>query len=139
MGHESYQRHEDVQGSSNRALGLVFAVVFLIIAVFPLFFGGHVRTWPLAVCGGFAVVALLWPRLLAPLNRFWTRLGLILHRIVSPIILGIMFFAVFTPMGFVMRLMGKDPLRLRFDQDLSSYWVERTPPGPKPDTLSDQF
>jgi hypothetical protein len=58
---------------------------------------------------------------------------------VSPLILGIMFYAVFTPMGMVMRLLGKDPLRLRFDQKLSSYWVERIPPGPKPDTLSDQF
>jgi hypothetical protein len=139
MGHESYERHEDVHGSSNRALGLVFAAVFLIIALFPWFFGGPIRMWSVIVSGGFTAIALLLPRLLTPLNRFWTRLGLVLQRVVSPVILGIMFFLVFTPMGFVMRLLGKDPLRLRFDRQLASYWVERTPPGPKPDTLSDQF
>jgi hypothetical protein len=139
MGHETFERHEEVQGSSNRTLGLVFGAVFLIIAVFPWFFGRGIRLWALIVCIGFVAVALVWPQLLAPLNRVWTRLGLVLHKIVSPIILGIMFFGVFTPMGFVMRLLGKDPLRLRFDRQSSSYWVERTPPGPKPDTLSDQF
>jgi hypothetical protein len=113
--------------------------VFLLIAVLPWLFGSHVRIWSLLVSATFAAVALVSPRLLTPLNRFWTRLGLVLHKVVSPLILGIMFYAVFTPMGVVMRLLGKDPLRLRFDPKLSSYWVERTPPGPKPDTLSDQF
>jgi hypothetical protein len=139
MGHETFERHEEVQGSSNRTLGLVFGAVFLIIAVFPWFFGGSIRLWALIVCAGFVAVALFLPRLLAPLNRIWTRFGLLLHKIVSPVILGIMFFGVFTPMGFVMRLLGKDPLRLRFDRQSTSYWVERTPPGPKPDTLSNQF
>jgi hypothetical protein len=84
-------------------------------------------------------VAFLAPKLLTPLNWFWTRLGLVLHKIVSPLVLGIMFFVVITPMGVVMRLFGKDPLRLRLDKTQASYWLERTPPGPKPDTLSNQF
>jgi hypothetical protein len=84
-------------------------------------------------------VALLWPAVLAPLNRIWTRFGLLLHRIVSPVVLGVMFFGVVTPMGLVMRALGKDPLRLRFDPAARTYWIERRPPGPAPDTLNNQF
>jgi hypothetical protein len=139
MGHESFERHEEVHGSSNRTLGLVFGTVFLIIGVLPWFFGGPIRWWSLIVCAAFAVVALTIPRVLAPLNRVWTRFGLLLHKVVSPIVLGIMFYGVITPMGVAMRWFGKDPLRLRYDAAAKSYWLERVPPGPKPDTLSDQF
>lgn len=139
MGHESFSRHEEVKGSSNRTLGLVFAAVFLIIAVFPLLFGGPIRWWSLAVAAAFAVVAFVLPGVLTPLNRAWTRFGLLLHKIVSPIVLGFLFYIVVTPLGLLMRLLGKDPLRLRWDRQSATYWIERTPPGPKPETLSDQF
>lgn len=139
MAHESLQRSEDLHGSSNRAFGLVFAVVFLIIATLPLLFGGHVRVWSLVVSIGFAVVAATLPALLTPLNRAWTRFGLMLHHVVSPIVLGIMFFLVVTPTAIVMRLLGKDPLRLRFDAEEQTYWIDRQPPGPKPESLPDQF
>lgn len=139
LSHESLQRREEIQGSSDRAFGLVFAAVFLIIATYPLLFGGQIRVWSLGAGAAFAVVAFVWPGALAPLNRLWTRFGLLLHRIVSPVVLGIMFFAVITPMGLVMRLLGKDPLRLRFDTRAHSYWIERRPPGPKPDSFPDQF
>jgi hypothetical protein len=139
MAHESFQRSEEIQGSSNRALGLVFAAVFLIIGAFPLLHGGAVRIWSLAICLAFAVVALTVPSLLGPLNKIWTRFGLLLHHIVSPIVLGIMFFGVITPMGTLMRLIGKDQLRLRLDGKSETYWIERSPPGPKPDTFPDQF
>jgi hypothetical protein len=139
MGHESYERHEEVRGSSDRTLGLVFAAVFVIIGTLPWFFGGPLRLWALIVGSAFAGVALFAPRLLGPLNWFWTRLGLVLHKIVSPVVLGIMFFLVITPMGVVMRWMGKDPLRLQLDKALLSYWLDRTPPGPKPDSLPNQF
>jgi hypothetical protein len=139
MAHESFRRHEEVRGSSNRTLGLVFAAVFLIIAVFPLFFGGALRWWSIAIAAAFALAALLFPRILTPLNRAWTRFGLLLHKIVSPIVLGFLFYIVVTPLGLLMRLLGKDPLRLRWDRQSSTYWIERTPPGPKPETLSDQF
>lgn len=139
MAHESLKRTEEVHGSSNRALGLVFGTVFLIIGVYPWLFGGVVRTWSLALCVVFVVVALALPRVLTPLNKAWTRFGLILHHIVNPIVLGFMFFVVVTPTGFVMRWLGKDLLRLRWDTRAATYWLERNPPGPKPDTLSDQF
>jgi hypothetical protein len=139
MSHESLERSEPIQGSSNRTLGLTFGAVFLIIGVYPWLFGGSVRPWGIAVAAAFALVALTMPGMLGPLNRVWTRFGLLLHKVTSPIILGIMFFGVVTPTGFVMRLLGKDPLKLRQDRDAQTYWVDRQPPGPKPETLSNQF
>jgi hypothetical protein len=139
MGHEDYLRHEDVKGSSDRSFGVVFAIVFTLVGVFPLLFGGAVQPWALGVGAAFLVVALAVPRLLAPLNRLWLRFGLLLHRIVSPVVLGIMFFVVITPMGVVMRAFGWDPLRLKLDRDAASYWIDRSPPGPSPESLADQF
>jgi len=139
MGHESFDRDTPIQGSSNRALGLVFAAVFLIIGTFPIAVGGAPRIWSVGVAAGFLAIALAVPRLLGPLNRVWTYLGLLLHRIVSPAVLGVMFFLVITPVGLLMRVFGKDPLRLRFDASAPSYWLERTPPGPAPQSLTDQF
>ena len=139
MTHESLDRTEVVQGSSNRSFGLVFCAVFLVIGIVPWLFGGQLRIWSLAVSAVFLVIALALPRVLEPLNKAWLRLGLVLHRIVSPIVLGIMFFGVITPIGLLMRVLGKDQLRLRFDGDARTYWIERRPPGPKPESLPDQF
>lgn len=139
MTHESLGRNEEAKGSSNRTFGLVFAGVFLLVAAFPLPFGGALRWWSIVVAAAFAAVAMVFPGALAPLNRAWTRFGLLLHRIVSPIVLGFLFYVVVTPIGVLMRLLGKDPLRLRWDPQSPTYWIERRPPGPKPETLSDQF
>jgi hypothetical protein len=139
MGHESFDREQSVRGSSDRSFGLVFAVVFLAIAFVPWIFGGNFRIWSLGVAALFAVVALAAPRVLAPLNKLWLKFGLLLHRIVSPIVLGFMFFVVITPIGLLMRALGKDPLRLRFDSGASTYWIPREPPGPPPDSFTDQF
>lgn len=139
MGHESFERHEEIKGSSNKSLGMVFAVVFLLIATLPWVFGGPFHLWAVIVSAVFAAVAYIAPTLLGPLNWFWTRLGLVLHKIVSPLVLGVMFFLVISPMGLVMRLFGKDPLRLRLDKTTLTYWLDRNPPGPKPDSLPNQF
>lgn len=139
VGHESYQRHEEVRGSSNRSFGIVFAVVFALIGLLPLAFGGRVRLWSLGIGGVFLMMALAAPSLLAPLNRGWLRFGLLLHRIVSPLVLGIMFFLVITPIGLLMRALGKDLLRLKFEKGSTSYWIDRVPPGPPPESVKDQF
>jgi hypothetical protein len=139
VGHESYERQEEVHGSSNRSFGIVFAVVFAVIGLWPLVFGGTARLWSLLAGAAFLVAALAMPLVLAPLNRLWLRFGLLLHRIVSPLTLGIMFYLVITPMGLVMRALGKDLLRLKFDRAASTYWIERTPPGPPPESMKDQF
>lgn len=138
--HEHTPRHNaPVQGSSDRAFGFVFTVVFLIIACYPLLTGQGVRLWSLAVAGIFLLLALVVPGVLAPANRLWMKFGMLLHAIVSPIALGILFYLVVTPTGLLMRLLGKDPLRLRFDPAADSYWIKRDPPGPAPDSLNNQF
>ena len=139
MGHESFERSEEVHGSSDRSFGVVFAVVFSVIGLLPLAFGSGVRVWALVLGTAFLLMALAIPRSLAPLNRLWLRFGLLLHRIVSPIVLGIMFYGVITPTGAIMRAFGKDLLRLRFDRSSRSYWVDRVPPGPPPESIKDQF
>jgi predicted membrane metal-binding protein len=139
MAHEALNREEKVHGSSNRNFGLVFAAVFAVIAILPLFVGHSVRLWSLVVAFIFAITAFSAPKVLAPLNRLWTRFGLVLHAIVNPVVLGIMFFFVVTPTGLLMRMAGKDPLRLKREPSAASYWIERAPPGPKPESLRDQF
>ena len=137
--HEDLSRTHDVKSSSDRSFGIVFAVVFAVLGLWPLVSGGAARWWSLGVAAAFLAVALAAPSLLAVPNRLWMRLGVLLNRIVSPVVLGIVFFLVVTPMGVVMRLLGKDPLRLRAKAPGATYWIAREPPGPAPETLTNQF
>lgn len=135
-----HQTHaEEVQPGSNRAFGLVFAAVFAVIAVLPLFKGGEPHLWALVVSALFLAAALTMPDVLRPLNRAWFKIGLGLHAIVNPIVMGLLFFAVLTPIGLLMRATGKDPLHRRFDKETDSYWIRRTPPGPAPESMKNQF
>ncbi len=126
-------------GSSDRSFGVVFAIFFLVVALLPLWSREAARTWALVASGAFLAGALVAPRALRPLNRAWMLLGGALHRIASPVALAILFYGVVTPTALVMRLAGKDPLRLRRDPQARSYWIARTPPGPPPESLKDQF
>jgi len=137
--HEDLSRTHQVKASSNRSFGWVFTAVFLIIAVWPLVSGGMVRWWSLFVAAGFALVTVAAPNLLALPNRLWLRFGLLLNRIISPVVLALLFYLVVTPMGTLMRAFGKDSLRLRRHASDASYWIKRDPPGPKPDSMNHQF
>ena len=139
MAHEDLNREQSPEGSSDRSFGLVFAAVFLIVAALPLLHGGMPRWWSAVVGLAFALVALVRPTLLAGLNRLWTALGHLLGRLVRPVALGIVFYGVMTPLGWAMRIAGKDTLRLKRDADAESYWLPRQPPGPPPDSMSNQF
>jgi hypothetical protein len=139
MAHEDLNRDEHVEGSSDRTFGLVFAGVFIVIAGIPLFHGQAIRWWSVGVAVVFALLALAKPALLAGLNRLWMKLGILLGKVVSPIALGILFYGVLTPLGAMMRLTGKDPLRLKFDPDAESYWIPRDPPGPPSGSMNNQF
>ncbi len=138
--HERIERHEEVVGSSDRAFGFVFAGVFTVLALLKLWRGwtdmGYV--W-LALAAGFGAAAMAAPGLLAPLNRLWLKLGLLLHKVVTPLVMGLLFYAVVTPIGLIMRATGKDILRLKREAGAKSYWIERKPPGPAPDTMKNQF
>src|SRR5215469_14983419 len=111
--HEDLKRSARIRGSSDRNFGLVFAAFFALVGLWPLHARGPVRVPPLIVAGVFLVVALVRPQWLRPLNKVWTLVGLLLGRIVNPIVTAILFYLVFTPMGFISRLLGKDPLRLK--------------------------
>lgn len=132
-------REERIEGSSDRMFGLVFAAIFAGLALWPLLHGEKIRFWALAAGGVFMVLALAWPRALSRLNRAWMRFGLSLNRIVSPVAIGVVYYLTLVPMGLVMRACGKKPLRLGFDRATASYWIQRAPPGPDPQTMKDQF
>ena len=137
--HETLVRDEAVKGSSDRTFGLVFTAVFLIIGAFPLIDGGAPRLWSFGIAAVILIIALAVPRLLAPLNRAWMKFGLLLNSVVSPLVLGLLFYLVFLPVGALIRVMGKELLRLRLQPTAKSYWIERQPPGPAPDTMKNQF
>jgi hypothetical protein len=137
--HEYLGHEEPVRAGSDRSFGFVFAGVFTTIGLLPLVGGRPPRGWSLVVAGGFLGVALIRPALLAPAKRLWLAFGLLLHRVSSPLVLGVLFFLLFMPMGLLMKALGKDPLRLRWDSSASSYWIPRTPPGPEPGTMRNQF
>jgi hypothetical protein len=126
--------------SSDRSFGFVFAVVFCIIGCWPLVHGESLRWWALVVALAFAVLALVRPQLLHPLNRVWQAVGRLLHRIVSPLVMGMFFFAAVTPTGWLMRLRGRDILSLKRRPELKSYWIRREPEArPAPETMKNQF
>ncbi len=137
--HESLSREEPSQRASNRSVGLLFAVVFGLIGAWPLFGDGPPREWALGIASGLVVLALALPRALTPLTWLWLGLGQILHLIVSPIVLGLVYVVAVIPTGLYVRLTKKDPLRLKRDPDAESYWIERDPPGPDPKSLPQQF
>lgn len=137
--HETFAGHAPVRAGSDRTFGLVFAAVFALIAILPMLHGRAPHVWALVIGMAFLATALTRPALLHPLNRLWFRFGILLHRLVTPVVLGVLFYLVLTPTAAVMRVFGKDPLQRRFDPEAESYWIRREPPGPAPESMVDQF
>ena len=139
MTHEDFSRQEEVKPSSDRNFGLVMAAFFSLVALWPLVRAESVRWWALGAALVFVLLTLLWRAPLAPLNKMWMKLGALLYLIVSPIVMALLFYLTVTPLALLMRVLGKDPLRLRRDPNAASYWIERTPPGPMPESMKNQF
>jgi Saxitoxin biosynthesis operon protein SxtJ len=137
--HENFVRDGEAPSSSPRAFGFVFAAISGLMGLWPLWRGGAPRWWSLALAVAFLAAALVVPRALAPLNRLWRQLALLLHAVVTPVVMALVFFTTVTPIALIMRALGKHPLRLRLDHDARTYWIERRPPGPTPDTMPRQF
>ena len=139
-GHEKIVSHDNREPPSIKNFGLTFAVVFGVIALWPVVFRGELpHYWALVLGLAFTAAAFLAPELLKPLNLLWFKLGMLLHRVVNPIVLGIMFLVFITPIALILRLLGKKLIPLKFEHDKASYWIERIPPGPAPDSLRNQF
>jgi hypothetical protein len=126
---------DDVKIGSNRSFGIVFFAVFLIIAIYPLINSGELRLWSLIISIIFLVLGLVNSKILNPLNKFWFKFGIFLGKIISPFVMGIIFFLVVTPIGLLMRLLNKDLLNLKFNNS-HSYWIEKTEPRSK---MKNQF
>jgi len=131
--------HRKVIMGSNRSFGLVFSVFFALVALLPALHGETIRVWALVLAALFLFVALFIPRILQPLNRVWFAIGLLLHHVINPIIMGLMFYGAILPMAVLLRLLGKDLLRLKRDSDIKSYWLVRDPPGPASGSMNKQF
>jgi hypothetical protein len=137
--HEDLSRRDEITGSSDRSFGLLFTVFFGIVTFLPLRHHQKPRLWALILAGGLLLVSLLRPSVLHVANRLWMYLALLLSRVVNPVIMGVLFYGVVTPIAIVRRMSGNDSMKLRFDSKSSSYWLERRPPGPPPETMERQF
>ena len=126
---------DEIKIGSNRSFGIVFFVVFLLIALYPLLKESDLRIWSLLISLIFLALGLLNSNLLTPLNKLWFKFGLFLGKIISPLIMGFIFFVVVTPIGIIMRLLGKDLLNLKYNKK-KSYWIEKTGPKSK---MKNQF
>ena len=125
----------DVKIGSNKSFGIVFFIVFLIISIYPMLGGDSLRVWSLVISIIFLILGLSNSKILSPLNKLWFKFGIFLGKIISPIIMGIIFFFVVTPIGYLMRLFKKDVLSLKFNAN-KSYWVKKNGPKSK---MKNQF
>ena len=126
---------DEIKISSNRSFGIVFFIVFLLIALYPLLKGNDLRIWSLVISFVFLALGLINSKILLPLNRLWFKFGLLLGKFVSPLIMGIIFFVVVTPTGIIMRLFKKDLLNLKYNKK-ESYWINKSGPKSK---MKNQF
>ena len=126
---------DDIRLGSNRSFGIVFFIVFLLIGLYPLINSADIRIWSLIVSLVFLVLGILDSKILNPLNKIWFKFGILLGKFVSPLIMGIIFFFVVSPIGILMRILKKDLLNLKFNNN-KSYWIKKTGPKSK---MKNQF
>ena len=110
--------------SSNRSFGIVFFVFFLIVAFWPLKNGEDLRVWSLIISFIFLLLGLINSKILTPLNKLWFKLGIFLGNFISPIVMALVFFLVVTPTGVIMRLFGKNLLRINKMKNVKTYWIK---------------
>jgi len=126
---------DNIKISSNRSFGIVFFIVFILVAFYPLINQGEVRIWSVLVSLFFLIFGIINSKILTPLNKIWFKFGVFLGKIISPIVMGLIFFLVVTPIGFLMRMLKKDILNLKFNKS-NSYWIDKTEPKSK---MKNQF
>ncbi len=124
---------------SDRHFGLVFTTLFAALAIFSYFRGGHAYPWLLALGALTGLTAVVKPTWLRLFNRLWMKFATLLHAIVSPVVLAVIYYLVLTPFGIVQRLAGRDTMQRNFDPKTDSYWIPRKPPGPPPESFRNQF
>ena len=128
-------KNNEIKISSNRSFGVVFFIVFLLISLYPISYSGEIRIWSFIISLIFLILGLINSKILTPLNKLWFKFGIFLGKIVSPIIMGIIFFLVVTPIGLIMKTLRKDVLNLKYNTN-KSYWIEKAGPKSK---MKNQF
>jgi hypothetical protein len=136
--HERFDRDE-MKAASERSFGLMLTAVFALVAFWPMAFGAGLRLWSLALAIAFLGATLAHPRILYPLNRLWFRVGHLMHQIVTPIVMGLIFLFGILPTALIMRMRRRDPLRIRVRQPGETNWITRAPPGPNADSMKHLF
>lgn len=139
MKFKGFELNEKVTGSSDRAFGLVFFLVFILIAFAPMISAGEIRGWALIAGGVFLLAAIVRPSLLSSLNRGWTKFGLMVHQCASPIVLAILFFLIMSPYAIVMKLFHRDILNLSYQPESESYWINRKTTNDVGQNMKNQF
>lgn len=124
---------------ANRTFGLIFAGIFLLIALFPVIKGNSVSLWAAYVSAAFAAPALILPWLLTPLNWLFQKFGLVMHKITNPLLMGLVFFITVVPTGLILKLLGKDPMRRKLDPNEASYWIAREDGKLSKESFDNQF
>ncbi len=137
--HEVFGRGEKVVAGSDRSFGFVMAAALAAVSLMNAWHSGGLWPWTGGLAALFLAAGLLRPSILKPLNLIWRRFALLLHRMVNPIVMALLFYGTVLPTGLVMRMMGRDLLRLKKQPDADTYWIVRQPPGPLPETMRDQF
>ena len=117
-------KNSKIKIGSNKSFGIVFFTVFLIIAIWPLLNGYEIRYWSLIISIVFLILGILNSKILTPLNKIWFKIGILLGNVISPIVMSIIFFLVVTPTSFIMKILGKDLLNLKKNNN-KSYWIEK--------------
>jgi len=137
-----HNEHQEVEGSSDRGFGLSVGGILALI--------GAYRIWPNEALDTIGIVLLIiatpliffgcvYPSILAPLNRAWMKLGLIMFKVVNPVIMFAVYVLTIVPIGLMLKIASKDPMRMKFDKTTKTYWIERDPVGPAPETMKNQF
>ena len=128
-------KEKNIKIGSNRSFGIVFFLFFIIICLWPIKNAEEIRLWSLFISIIFLILGILNSKILSPLNKIWFKFGIFLGKIVSPLVMGLIFFAVVTPIGILMRFLNKDLLNLKFNKN-STYWIEKNGPKSK---MKNQF
>ena len=118
-------KKKEIKISSNKSFGIVFFVIFLVVALWPLINEGEIRIWSIVISIIFLFLGLINSKILTPLNKLWFRFGILLGNVFSPIVMGIIYFGVITPIGILMKLIGKDILNLKQNKKSSTYWIKK--------------
>ena len=137
--HEKTNHSEVIEPGSDRSFGLVVGGILSVIGIYQFFAGSGLSVWILGPGVALVFVGVIAPRMLHPLNIAWTHLGILLGKVVTPVVMFLVYVISVVPTGLILRLVGKDLLRLKSATSDATYWIERTPPGPPPESLKDQF